>query len=120
MTKRTRTGDRYDRHPDGAPREQFSVRLTPSQMMAVMRRSRPGQTVADRVRGLLQASIDGTPWPRLIDGRVDEDASAWVQFRVTPDQRSDIYEYQQAVGARDMSVAVRSLVTAALALEGGG
>lgn len=95
------------------------MRLTPGQLMAVMRRKAPKQTVADRVRGLLHASLDGTPWPLLIDGRVDEDASAWVQFRVTPDLRAEIHEYQQAVSARDMSVAVRSLVTAALALEGG-
>lgn len=76
------------------------------------------QTVADRVRGLITTALDGTPWPRLVDGSDDEGASVWIQFRVAPSMLADIHDYQQASGARDMSVAVRSLVTSALAREG--
>lgn len=102
----------------GVVREQFSVRLTAGQLLAIMR-TRARASVATRVRFLIRASLDGAIWPKFVDGAVDEGADAWVQFRLSPELRAEIYEYQQAVGCLDLSAAVRSLVTSALAVEGG-
>lgn len=99
-------------------REQFSVRLTPGQLLAIMR-TRKGGTVAARLRSLIRISLDGPIWPQFVDGAADEGAEAWVQIRVSPDLRAELHNYQQAVGCRDLSAAVRSLVTSALAVEGG-
>lgn len=99
-------------------REQFSVRLTPGQLLAIMR-TRNGGTVAARLRSLIRTSLDGPIWPQFVDGAVDEGAEAWVQIRVSPELRGELHNYQQAVGCRDLSAAVRSLVTSALAVEGG-
>lgn len=98
-------------------REQFSVRLTPGQLMAIMR-TRNGGTVAARLRALIRISLDGPIWPQFVDGAADEGAEAWVQIRVSPELRAELHNYQQAVGCRDLSAAVRSLVTSALAVEG--
>ena len=120
-TRRTDRPDRrgkakWDRRP-AVIREQFSVRLTPGQMHAV-ERTRGESTVSARVRELMRVSLDAKVWPSFLDGATDEDASEWLQVRISPDLRVEIYEYQQAVGCRDLSAAVRSLVTGGLALEG--
>ena len=108
---------KWDRRP-AVIREQFSVRLTLGQIHAI-ERTRGESTVSARVRELMRVSLDAKVWPEFLDGTTDEDASEWLQVRISPDLRVEIYEYQQAVGCRDLSAAVRSLVTGGLALEGG-
>jgi hypothetical protein len=114
-TTGTPTGPRWERVPTGREREQFSIRLTPGQLLAVQRL---GKSVSETVRRLVQKSLNGAAWPRFVDGASDEGAAAWVQVRISPELRAMIGEYQQASGCRDMSAAVRSLVTSALAVEG--
>lgn len=106
---------KWDRRP-AVIREQFSVRLTLGQIHAV-ERTRGESTVSARVRELMRVSLDAKVWPDFLDGTTDEDASEWLQVRISPDLRVEIYEYQQAVGCRDLSAAVRSLVTGGLAFE---
>jgi hypothetical protein len=106
---------KYERSTDGANLEQFSVRLTPAQFLALRRR---GVTISDRVRGCITSVLRASPWPRYVAASVDEGAGVWVQFRMKPELRTLVGAYQQACGCRDMSAAVRSLVTCALAGEG--
>ncbi len=124
MQRPTRRAERLARRGNGrwirqpaVIREQFSVRLTVGQMHAI-ERTRGDLSVSARVRALLRVSLDAAVWPSFVDGIADEDVGAWLQIRVSPDLRVEIYQYQQAVGCRDLSAAVRSLVTGGLALEG--
>lgn len=84
--------------------------------MAVFR-TRGDMGVSGRVRALVEAQLAGAVWPEFIDAARDEGARMWFQLRVPCDLRVAIYTYQQAVGCRDLSAAVRSLVTSGLAMK---
>ena len=96
--------------------DQFSVRLTGSQAEALDRLGWGG-SVSERVRSLVFLCLASACWPDFVDVSVDEDCSEWRQIRLGADLRVALYEYQQAVGCRDLSAAIRSLITSGLAME---
>lgn len=98
--------------------DKFSVRITPSQYMVAFR-TRGDIGVSGRVRAIVEAQLAAPAWPEFIDSARDEGAHMWFQLRVPCDLRAAIYTYQQAVGCRDLSAAVRSLVTSGLAMGEG-
>ena len=111
------TARRFRRLPDGEARETMPFRIGEGQADAVRRfADEHGVSVGVAVRHCVSVALDCVPWPEYIAVDLDEAPEIPLHVRVTPTMRSSVLRYQQATGARDISAAMRSLVTCGLAL----
>lgn len=103
----------------GETRESFSIRLTPGLRADVEQRAAAlGVTASLLMRHAILEALDMEPWPPFADPLSDEDADAsgGAPLRIAASLRGEILRYQGAVGARDMSAAMRSLIAVGVRL----
>lgn len=100
-------------------RESFSIRLTPGLRSDVEHRAAAlGVTASLLMRHSILEALAMEPWPPFADPMNDEDAdtAGGAPLRITASLRGEILRYQSAVGARDMSAAMRSLIAVGVRL----
>lgn len=109
---------KFRRLPNGEPREVMSFRVGEGLWLGVVDFARRhGVTFGVAVRHCISEALALDPWPAFVATDGDEAPEMRAHVRMTPTMRSDLLRYQSAVGARDMSAAMRSLVTCGLALR---
>lgn len=112
------TRRKFRRLPGGEAREVLPFRVGEGLLHEVTAfAGRHDVTFGVAVRHCISVALDLDPWPAYVPTDGDEAPEVPVHVRMTPTMRSDVQRYQSAVGARDMSAAMRSLVTCGLALR---
>lgn len=108
---------KFRRAPNGEAREVLPFRIGEGLWHGVLDFARHHDvSLGVAVRHCISVALDLDPWPAYVPTDGDEAPEVPIYVRMTPTMRSDVQRYQSAVGARDMSAALRSLVTCGLAL----
>lgn len=102
---------KFRKKPDDV-RETLSVRLTPGLRADVEASATAlGVSLSLYLRHCILEALSLEPWPPLADPATDEDTDiGGAPMRIPPSMRGEVSRYQSATGARDFSVAVRSLI----------